>query len=835
MQQLDKNNKELTLRLSSVVSNNSDGVELLISLYNYQGILAGDKLFFGNREEDIDNFTQLKPYTYSTDDELRKHLQKLLDNANKYGYGFYFSISIYNKSDFYDSAPVKRRIEFVSERTRLVAVDIDGGDYTKSSFRPLYTWESSTGSMQAIYDIGPSENREEYRKKQLQLTAELNDKCGIDCGDPCRFVRFIGSHNHKPKRVQANGGIAPQVGNGKFRDLTELDLGEVDFEVTKVEPLKNISKFKGWSLDTFFKRTELENYSEQITKTIDKLSTEYKENPKDRSKYLFRLVAELLKYGVEQENILQLILGTPNKFKYATDKWKTKDSLANQINHCVYNALNNPDKKKRVIKGFNLLEIGEKRKLKEGEYNSMDLTKRANIKDKYIRKDKMLMVKTLDALKIDYDVIYYERKPPEYKIKETTENIKKFCGFYDILLYSDVLLKQPYIVYGDNKPKVIQSGDSWRLRSHFIEDFNFNISNNNLYGILMEILCHNQVNKVLDFIRDCCYPLYKEQPEDYIKKFVDMKYVFKDDSCYNEYLEFFHKFFLQAIYLLNNEGGTPTQFILILQGGGGKGKSFSIDMMVPTAIKEYYSDSAVLNYNNKDSIIQITSGFLREAAEIEDWFKYNTNGEVKKFISGMQDTFRIPYDKNAESHPRRTSYIGTVNESKFLTDETGTRRFLTVELKDVHQYKHLEKCEEIKLFNDLSMKMWGQVYEEYLKSDGIKDCLLSEEAKKVQTIKNNLIMVDANGVEEFFKDRISTGHKGYGITKEDLWEEYQKYCPRFGYSTIKGGKARFNERLVNLFKLESTNKNLRNDLYGGKKLGRKQYWNGLRLIENLDK
>ncbi len=830
MQQLDKKIKEALKTLRLEVSNGSDGAELLLSLYKYQGILEGDYVFFGMREETAEDFKQVKPYKYKGPEAFIKYVNSLIKDSIEKELGLYFSISLYCRSEFYEDTNIRRKIEFVSERTCLVNADLDEADYKKSIFRPLLILDSSPGSTQAIYDIGPSENRAEYRMKQLILKSQLDKK--TDCVDPCRFIRVPGSYNFKPKRIKANGGKPPKVGNVQFRDLNTLYIDKEELkDITDVKPIVNLKNIRGFKLNKLSKELGLnEELKSLLKKNMASILEKYRDG-RDRSTCSWMAVCELLKFGCTQEQILNVVIKETSTFQYFHDKWKTKDSLANQINQCVFNAINNPKKKERVTVGLYRLEVEKQKEDKLNKLKDEDLTKRANINNKYIRKDEILMVEILKNLKIDYDVIYYDNGSTDYKIQDTTDNIKRFCKFYNIELYLDIIKKQPMIEWDGDKPRILQMTHATKLRSSLKEDFGLSITPSLLYDLMLSVVIGNKRNIVLEKIVNIYYPMYLENQQDYITDFCNKKFVFKDNTEFN--IKMIHKWFLQSILLLQNvDGDVPTQFIPILYGEQRDGKTYAVGMMAPPELKrDYYRESVGYKASNKDKLIESTNIWFGEAGEFNKWFDENTDADVKAFTTSCSDSFRAPYARNAENYPRISSYFATVNKGKFLTDETGSGRFITMDLKKV--IKTPKDSEE---YNQLARLMWGQAYSMF-KDDGMTmdDVVLTEEERAIQNKKNSKLMVDANGVEEFFKDRISTGHKGYGISKEDLWEEYQKYCPRFGYSTIKGGKARFNERLVNLFKLESTNKNLRNDLYGGKKLGRKQYWNGLRLIENLDK
>ena len=54
--------------------------------------------------------------------------------------------------------------------------------------------------------------------------------------------------------------------------------------------------------------------------------------------------------------------------------------------------------------------------------------------------------------------------------------------------------------------------------------------------------------------------------------------------------------------------------------------------------------------------------------------------ELKNLITCPMVKYRMPYDKYVEEHPHLASFVASVNGNDFLTDPTGSRRFLPFEV-----------------------------------------------------------------------------------------------------------------------------------------------------------
>ena len=53
---------------------------------------------------------------------------------------------------------------------------------------------------------------------------------------------------------------------------------------------------------------------------------------------------------------------------------------------------------------------------------------------------------------------------------------------------------------------------------------------------------------------------------------------------------------------------------------------------------------------------------------------------MKHFISKSEDSFRPAYARTSEIYPRQCVFFGTTNDSEFLRDPTGNRRFMPVDV-----------------------------------------------------------------------------------------------------------------------------------------------------------
>jgi predicted P-loop ATPase len=86
--------------------------------------------------------------------------------------------------------------------------------------------------------------------------------------------------------------------------------------------------------------------------------------------------------------------------------------------------------------------------------------------------------------------------------------------------------------------------------------------------------------------------------------------------------------------------------------------------------------------NEKDLKLAIHTAWIYELAELDAVTGRKEAAEVKAVLSSPVDHFRPPYARCSEKHPRRSIMVATCNRDDFLRDETGSRRFWVIEVKE---------------------------------------------------------------------------------------------------------------------------------------------------------
>ena len=117
------------------------------------------------------------------------------------------------------------------------------------------------------------------------------------------------------------------------------------------------------------------------------------------------------------------------------------------------------------------------------------------------------------------------------------------------------------------------------------------------------------------------------------------------------------------------EPGCRADHTLILEGAQGIGKSTTFQILGG----DFYSDD-IAELGTKDAQLATAGVWIVELPELDAMSRAEVS-KVKAFLSRKEDHFRPPYERHQGWFPRQCVFGGSVNQSQYLKDETGGRRF----------------------------------------------------------------------------------------------------------------------------------------------------------------
>lgn len=281
------------------------------------------------------------------------------------------------------------------------------------------------------------------------------------------------------------------------------------------------------------------------------------------------------------------------------------------------------------------------------------------------------------------------------------------------------------------KPEPIKNVDYSGIRN-YIES---------IYGISSSLKVEDSL--ALEFEKNSYHPI-----KDYLKSlrwdkkerldFLLIDYFGAEDNLYHR--EAIRKMLVAAVNRVMNPG-CKFDLVLTLVGEQGTKKSTFIKKLG----KEWYSDT-FMTVQGKEALEQIQGAWLIEMAELSGLRKAEVES-VKHFISKQEDIFRPAYARAAETFPRQCVFFGTTNKKDFLTDPSGNRRFMPVDVVKSRIKKDV--------FKDLDLEVdqiWAEAFELYRKKESL---FLSKEAEVIA--RNEQIshseMDERKGIIEQYLDR----------------------------------------------------------------------------------
>jgi predicted P-loop ATPase/phage/plasmid primase-like uncharacterized protein len=224
-----------------------------------------------------------------------------------------------------------------------------------------------------------------------------------------------------------------------------------------------------------------------------------------------------------------------------------------------------------------------------------------------------------------------------------------------------------------------------------------------------------------------------------------------------EYVRAASEYFILSLVARVFEPGCQMDYMLVLQGSQGEGKSSVLQVLGG----DYYGAGS-FRVGDKDSLQALQGRLIFNFNEL-DALGRAENTAIKGFITERTDRFRPPYAKGFQAFPRNCVLTGDTNQGEFLRDSTGDRRFWVVHVSDVdvdkmkamraqllaeavHFYKlktrrYPTKDEEKRLFFPEQdrwkfVDVWHDVLARYVNSDEIVEGYCGTLSDKGKQLKN---------------------------------------------------------------------------------------------------
>lgn len=195
------------------------------------------------------------------------------------------------------------------------------------------------------------------------------------------------------------------------------------------------------------------------------------------------------------------------------------------------------------------------------------------------------------------------------------------------------------------------------------------ISYTNIEHAVLEVTYKNKVNEVRDYFMQLEW-----DGEHRLNHWLTRTFGTVDD----EYHSAVGANWLKGLVKRVMEPGCQFDYVLALWGQQGLKKTTSLRTLGEIAGDQYHVETTI-NVNNKDFYLLLFKNLIVEFSEGETLTR-SENKALKSIITTRIDQVRLPYGRNTATFPRHCVFAMTTNDSQFLKDDTGNRRWLPVEV-----------------------------------------------------------------------------------------------------------------------------------------------------------
>ena len=280
----------------------------------------------------------------------------------------------------------------------------------------------------------------------------------------------------------------------------------------------------------------------------------------------------------------------------------------------------------------------------------------------------------------------YYNTSRQRKTSSKNSEIEAYLSMHYTFRYNTVLGRTEYRNRANSDFTKVGRYEINTLRREIDNDIGIITSSDNLYSII-ESSFSPRINPIQEYFKalplidigsDCGSSNTSSH---------SMKAISDLASCvvvrnHEKWLPYLTKWLVAVVANVMDDRECRNHTCLVLTGEQGKFKTTFLDLLCPPALHGY-SYTGKIYPQEKDTLTYIGQNLI---VNIDDQLKAlnkRDENELKNLITCPMVKYRMPYDKYVEEHPHLASFVASVNGNDFLTDPTGSRRFLPFEVLSI--------------------------------------------------------------------------------------------------------------------------------------------------------
>ena len=331
--------------------------------------------------------------------------------------------------------------------------------------------------------------------------------------------------------------------------------------------------------------------------------------------------------------------------------------------------------------------------------------------------------------------------PKQRKTSSKNSEIEAYLSSRYEFRYNTVLGRTEYRSKNDAHFTKVGRYEINTLRREIDNDVGIITSSDNLYSII-ESSFSPRINPIQEYFK--VLPLVDigcDEGNSNISS-LPLKAIPELASCvvvrnHEKWQPYLTKWIVAVVANAMNDRECRNHTCLVLTGEQGKFKTTFLDLLCPPALHGYNYTGKIYP-QEKDTLTYIGQNLI---VNIDDQLKAlnkRDENELKNLITCPMVKYRMPYDKYVEEHPHLVSFVASVNGNDFLTDSTGSRRFLPFEVLsiDINKAKAISMdavYTEAKALLNAGFRYWFD-------EDEIAELYRESEDFQVQTAEMELLL-----------------------------------------------------------------------------------------------